>query len=223
MAPSTPVSSSGITVNAVTGERHIPSSMRADGTTRREIRVRPGYLPPEDVEVYKNRTAAAWRNRGAGGIPGAEGLNDDVHGGINARTATSNKNAKKREAKKRAKVAVNDNSATGETDITVSTSADISGILGQENWRSNASPPAPSPDHFETVVDLELEKERKARNLRKKLRQARELREKKDKGEDLLPEQFEKVIKIQELIRQLDALGFDAEGQKKENETGDSV
>jgi partner of Y14 and mago protein len=31
----------------------------------------------------------------------------------------------------------------------------------------------------------------------------------------LLPEQFEKVIKINELIRQLDALGFDAEGENK--------
>ena len=54
------------------------------------------------------------------------------------------------------------------------------------------------------------------RNLKKKLRQARELREKKDSGESLLPEQFEKVIKIKELIRQLDALGYDAEGESKE-------
>jgi hypothetical protein len=31
---------------------------------RKEIRVRPGYKPPEDVELYKNRAAAAWKNRG---------------------------------------------------------------------------------------------------------------------------------------------------------------
>jgi partner of Y14 and mago protein len=31
----------------------------------------------------------------------------------------------------------------------------------------------------------------------------------------LLPEQFEKVIRISELIRQLDTLGFDAQGEKK--------
>ncbi len=99
----------------------------------------------------------------------------------------------------------------------------ITGILSQENWRSNASPAAASPDHGEAVVDPELEKEKKARNLRKKLRQARELREKKDKGEDLLPEQLEKVIKIQELIRQLDALGFDAEGERKKDEKSDTV
>jgi partner of Y14 and mago protein len=32
----------------------------------------------------------------------------------------------------------------------------------------------------------------------------------------LLPEQFEKVIRINELIRQLDTLGFTADGEKKQ-------
>ena len=143
--------------------------------------------------------------------------------GTKTGTASSNKNAKKREAKKRAKAAENYNCASSETGIAVSSSAKAAGILNQENWRANTISPAASPDHVETTVDPELEKEKKARNLRKKLRQARELREKKDKGEDLLPEQFEKVIKIQELIRQLDALGFDADGEKKKDETGDVV
>jgi partner of Y14 and mago protein len=49
----------------------------------------------------------------------------------------------------------------------------------------------------------------------KKLRQARELKDKKEKGDALLPEQFEKVIRINELIRQLESLGFDAQGEKK--------
>jgi len=34
----------------------------------------------------------------------------------------------------------------------------------------------------------------------------------------LLPEQLAKVIKINELIRELDALGFDAEGEKRADE-----
>lgn len=222
MAPSTPVSSSGITVNAATGERHIPSSTRADGTKRREIRVRPGYRPPEDVEVYKNRAATAWKNRGVGGVPGTEGFNDDVSGPARAGTAPS-KNAKKREAKKRAKAAEAENGPTGETNITASTATNVAAIPSQENWRANSMFPTASTDHVETVIDPDLEKEKKARNLRKKLRQARELREKKDKGEDLLPEQFEKIIKIQELIRQLDALGFDVDGEKKKDEMGDAV
>ena len=53
------------------------------------------------------------------------------------------------------------------------------------------------------------------RNLKKKLKQAKELKEKKEGGGALLPEQFAKVIKINELIRELDALGFDAEGEPK--------
>src|SRR5436190_3411505 len=159
MAPSPPVSSSGITVNAATGERHIPSSTRADGTQRREIRVRPGYRPPEDVEVYKNRTAAAWKNRGAGGIPGAEGLKDDVDGGTKAESAATNKNAKKREAKKRAKAAENYNCASSESGIAVSPPANVAGILSQENWRAAAIPRAVSPDQVD--VNPELEKEKK--------------------------------------------------------------
>jgi partner of Y14 and mago protein len=41
---------------------------------------------------------------------------------------------------------------------------------------------------------------------------------KKNEGEVLLPEQLEKLIKIPELIRQLDVLGFDSNGNKKEND-----
>ncbi|CAD0094593.1 unnamed protein product [Aureobasidium mustum] len=113
------VSRAGITTSA-TGERHIPSSIRPDGSVRKEIRVRPGYRPPEDVELYKNRTAEAYKNRG--------------------------------------------------------------------------------------------------QKLAKKLRQARDLQDKKEKGDALLPEQFQKVVKINELIRQLETLGFDSNGDKKSTE-----
>ena len=65
--------------------------------------------------------------------------------------------------------------------------------------------------------------EKKARNLKKKLRQARDLRDKKNQGEALLPEQLEKVIKIQELVRQLDALGFDSNGDKKGGDNSDNA
>ncbi|EDN10119.1 predicted protein [Histoplasma mississippiense (nom. inval.)] len=196
---SEPISSSGITVNALTGERHIPASTRADGSQRREIKIRPGYQPPEDIQVYKNRTAEAWKNRGKGGIPGVEGLGEES-ARTTAATAASNKNAKKREAKRRAKA------------------AEEGGVPGKakekENWRESTQEENPGAD-ADVVHDAEVEKEKKLRNLRKKLRQARELRERKDNGENLLPEQFEKVIKIQELVRQLDALGFDSEGERK--------
>ncbi|KAF2834992.1 hypothetical protein M501DRAFT_942995 [Patellaria atrata CBS 101060] len=189
----TNTSKSGIQTSP-SGSSFIPSSTRADGSVRKEIRVRPGYKPPEDVEVYKNRTAEAWKNRGSGGIPGAESLRSSTG---NEKSGASNKNAKRREARKRA-AAVNAEQ-TGED---------------SGNADARLRPPQPNAQEQPQAVS-ETEKEKSARKLMKKLRQARDLKDKKEQGGALLPEQFEKVIKINELIRQLDSLGFDSQGEKK--------
>ena len=202
-------SKSGI-ITSETGERHIPPSVRPDGTQRREIKIRPGYRPPEDVEVYKNRTAESWKSRGSGGVPGAADK-DDEDAGMTSRS--SNKNAKRREARKRAKAA--DERIDHEEDEYVRADtmalAAVSSETGGE--RDEASDPLLAKDVAE---ESQAEKEKLVRSLKKKLRQARELKEKKDKGDGLLPEQFEKVIKINELIRQLDSLGFHGDGEPKE-------
>ena len=199
---------SGI-ITSSTGERHIPSSVRPDGTKRKEIRIRPGYRPPEDVEVYKNRTAEAWKTRGSGGVPGAAGFDSDTSiGDVKA----ASKNAKRREARKKAKAAGGDE----EIEDVQTNGSSKAAKSAKEAIKDDAQATEPDGVNIqESVPSSEAVKEKQARNLKKKLRQARELREKKDKGENLLPEQFEKVIKINELIRQLDGLGFDAEGEPK--------
>ena len=180
--PSQP-SNSGIVTDENSGDREIPQSVRADGSTRRAIKIRPGYRPPEDVEVYKNRTAEAFRERGKKiGIPGAAGVKEESS---EQSSAASNKNAKRREARKKAKATEGDTSA-------------------------------PAQETKTDEVDPEVERQKKARNLKKKLKQAKDLKNKKEDGEALLPEQIAKVIKINELIRELDALGFDSEGEPKE-------
>ncbi|KAH7410226.1 hypothetical protein DE146DRAFT_342640 [Phaeosphaeria sp. MPI-PUGE-AT-0046c] len=188
------VSRAGITTSA-SGERHIPSSVRPDGTLRKEIRVRPGYRPPEDVELYKNRTAEGFRNRGKAGVPGADGLKaEEDPTKLNAAT---NKNAKRREARKKAAAAATDGKGEDHQ------AADKK----EESKETVAEPEKPK--------DPEAEKEKEAKKLMKKLRQAKDLKDKKEKGDKLLPEQFEKVIRINELIRQLETLGFDSQGEKK--------
>ncbi|KAI4259593.1 MAG: hypothetical protein LQ352_000661 [Teloschistes flavicans] len=209
----TPGTKSGI-ITSTDGQRHIPASLRADGSTRKEIKIRPGYKPPEDIEVYKNRTAEAWKTRGVGsGIPGAAVAEQDDS------KPSSNKNAKRREARKRAKAAGEDvqNSANGEVvGPTVEPPSKQQDVIAVDQESPNSKDISDQQKAGDPVPDSEAEKDRQARNLKKKLRQARELREKKDKGENLLPEQFAKVIKINELIRQLDSLGFDANGERKE-------
>jgi len=184
----------GIVTDEGSGERHIPESTRADGTTRKAIKIRPGYRPAEDVEVYKNRTAETFRTRRSalGVVPGAA-AKDDGDDKPEASSA-SNKNAKRREARKKAKAVAADND--GETP-------------------ENKTQPTSAADPAADEIDAEAEKEKKARNLKKKLRQAKDLKDKKEGGQSLLPEQIAKVIKINELIRELEALGFDQDGEPK--------
>lgn len=187
MSPSQPAppSKAGITQTA-DGQRVIPSSLRPDGSARREIRVRPGYRPPEDVEVYKNRNAEAWKNRGSGGVPGADVVQDPV----GADTSAGNKNAKRRAARKKAKESTDDATPTTTT-----------GDAAESN-----TPVAPAE---KTAEEIQEEIEKKAKAIRKKIRQANDLKKKREDGDSLLPEQLEKVIKMNELIRQLNALGFE--------------
>ncbi|TID22243.1 hypothetical protein E2P81_ATG11349 [Venturia nashicola] len=168
------------------GNRVIPSSVRPDGTLRKAIKVRPGFTPPEDVEVYKNRTAEAWKSRGKGGVPGAESPDSDK-----AKEPSAGKNAKRREARKKAAAENKD------------------------------EPVKEEEKKAEEAVDPEVEKQKEVKKLVKKLKQAKDLKDKKEQGAALLPEQFEKVIRINELIRQLDNLGFDLDGKKKQAPAAD--
>lgn len=218
---------SGIKTNP-SGDRHIPQSVRGDGTVRREIKIRPGYRPPEDVEVYKNRTAEAWKTRGSGGVPGADGIKDSLE----PAEGSKGKNAKRREARKKAKAADGGEGLNGVD----ADDADPSLKDGQQSKTGLDSQPsdtlvdramkadgptsATAPEsNGQQQKSAEPDEEKQARNLKKKLRQAKELKDKKESGESLLPEQFAKVIKIQELVRQLDALGFDSDGNKRAEKT----
>jgi partner of Y14 and mago len=161
------------------------------------------------VEVYRNRTAEAFRNRGKNaGVPGADAYSEgDTKGGGELSGAAS-KNAKRREARKRAAAAKADGEVDGGDGAVGKGEGDVSG-----KKEGTAE---------EVAKDAEADKEKEAKKLLKKLRQARELKDKKEQGAALLPEQFQKVIRINELIRQLDSLGFNTEGEKKEEQANET-
>jgi partner of Y14 and mago len=220
--PSTPLSNSGIQTLS-TGDSIIPSSVRPDGSTRKEIKVRPGYRPPEDQEKYRNRIVEARSKIGKGGIPGAEPARTLVTAG-----EEKNKNAKRREAAARKKAA-----ATSATEQIRSGDAELKELTNgvqkmqleesetdklKQDWRDPSK--LAGNKAAEEEADEAAEKEKKARNLKKKLRQARDLKEKKEGGGELLPEQLAKVTKIQELIRELDKLGYDADGEPEASANG---
>ncbi|EGX90611.1 RNA binding protein Pym, putative [Cordyceps militaris CM01] len=218
------VTNAGIVTDETSGDRHIPESLRADGTTRKAIKIRPGYRPAEDVELYRARNAVAQRERRRVGVPGAEAPKDETAQVQSASSSTealekstalswrrddgnaatmpspstsaaSLKNAKRREARKKSK----------STDL--GDAASLTETLALEKTDT------PKTED----VDREVEREKRVRNLKKKLKQAKDLKTKKDEGQGLLPEQIAKVIKINELIRELNALGFDDEGEVKKD------
>lgn len=204
--PLTPLSTSGIQI-LPTGESIIPSSVRDDGSTRKEIKVRPGYRPPEDWEVYRNPNVEALENIVKGGIPGAEPASTPLK---------KNKNAKRREAAARKKAAAAENHVQEVSVANITHELEQAEVpLSQTNKLDQDRRDPEEPSANQGVIAAVLEKERQVRNLKEKLRQARELREKKDEGGELLPEQLAKVMKIQELIKDLDKLGFGADGEPK--------
>ncbi|KAI9671622.1 MAG: hypothetical protein M1829_004627 [Trizodia sp. TS-e1964] len=200
----TPSSKSGIVTDSG-GERHIPPSTRADGSKRKEIKIRPGYKPPEDVEVYKNRTAESWKSRSYNGVPGF-----DSNAKLDLSGKAKSKSAKRREARQKA-------SKTASEDPIVLDSGD--GGDDQNQALTNQRLDILAESDLEKLILPEVlkggqegEQERQARKLGKKLRQAKELKQKMEDGESLLPEQLEKIIRISELNRELEKLGLDSDG-----------
>lgn len=173
------------------GEQYVPASVRPDGTVRKEIRVKKGYKPPEEVEKYRNRTVAAWKDHGKGKVPGAEP----------AETPEPKPAATRRRRPNKAKTA-------GEEGTNQEGGGEEKGVNGATEGNANGG------EKQENAVDPEEAKAKEARKIAKKLRQARELSEKKQNGEKLLPEQYQKVLHMGDLVGQLEKLGFNTEGEK---------
>lgn len=224
--PSTPLSTSGIQT-LPTGHSIIPSSVRSDGSKREEKRVRFGYRPPEDQKIYRNPNVEARSNIGKGGIPGAEPATTP-----GAEADKRNRNAKRREAARRKAAAAADNEVPKPSVSNVVNTLEKGKLqlsetekLKQE-WRDPNKLAASTAATTEAGGLTENEKteneetkhektedEKKIRKLQKQLRKARELEDQKRGGGKLLPQELAKVMKIHELIRDLNKLGFDAVGE----------
>ncbi len=192
------VSKSGIKTTA-DGESIIPASKRADGSTRKEIKVRPGYTPPEDVATYKNQRADARKNRGSGGVPGADPMRAS-----GAEADAKSKNAKRREAARRK---TQDDGADDETQLTVAMKGHS--LVAEEKLKEDWRTPSKLVEHSQSIADEDAGRQKKIRNLLKKLKAVRELKEKGTNGEKLSHDQIMKIGKEIEITKDLQKLGFD--------------
>lgn len=231
MAPS--IANSGIVTDKNSGEREIPESVRADGSTRKAIKIRPGFRPAEDVELYRSRHVVA-RNRQAG-IPGVTADSEAPRSSYypsrspGSRSPTPSSPAVRSPALSRPGItgswrtpAVPGAEAAVSSTITYAPAPTCASANAKNAKRREARRRASeSKAEEESVTEVqqepepelepEIDNEKKARGLKKKIKQAQDLKTKQDSGEALLPEQAAKVSKIDELISELDALGLGAE------------
>lgn len=153
------------------GSAVIPSSRRADGSERAAIKVRPGFIPDEDVKRY---SAGPERSVEQQRIPGTA---------VDAPKLSDS--AKKRLAKKK----------NEKLEWREDTAKRIEPKYQSNNGLCHNLPEATAV-LAETKEDADI---KKARNIRKKVKQIKELQKRARDGETLEAEQLVKISKLEEL------------------------
>ncbi|CAA7259695.1 unnamed protein product [Cyclocybe aegerita] len=108
-------SASGISVDPITLERVIPESRRPDGTVRKQIKIRPGFTPQEDVRRFRGTKQAQMDHNALpkGHIVGwAPPPTSTAASNANAgkpMSKSAKKNAKRKEKREKEKAEVPDN------------------------------------------------------------------------------------------------------------------
>ncbi|KAF9086055.1 hypothetical protein BGX23_009190 [Mortierella sp. AD031] len=188
------------TISGIQGredERVIPMTRRPDGTFRKERKIRPGYTPPEDVAKYTNRVLESVRPiTPTAPAPSAAAANSTPKS--KAQLKNDKRKAKRKEEATAAELAgyptaqptTNDNSSAATTTTTVAADSKAAA----ESTESSATGP--------------VDPEKKLRALNKKLRQVEQLKERQVKGETMLPEQLEKIEKLDDLLAQIAELSM---------------
>ncbi|KAG0067051.1 hypothetical protein BGZ89_006555 [Linnemannia elongata] len=172
-------------------ERVIPMTRRPDGTFRKERKIRPGYTPPEDVAKYTNRVLESVRPT----PPPPAAPAADSTPKSKAQLKNDKRKAKRKEEAVAAELAgyptATNNNATPKSTATVTDST-----------------AAAATDSTEAAATGPVDPEKKLRALNKKLRQVEQLKERQAKGETMLPEQIEKIDKMDDLLAQIAELSL---------------
>ncbi|SRR6266498_4219382 len=178
---------SGI-VTTDNNERVIPATRRADGTLRKERRVRPGFVPQEDVARYKNRWVAETTPPPR---PKPE----------LSKTKAQKKNEKRNLKRKEEREKEDKNQQVIENDDSLD---QLQNKMSEMSINNNIESPAAYTEEKTTITIEQLENTtRKIKALEKKIRQIERIKEKQVHGESLKLEEEEKLNKLEQIQEEL--------------------
>ncbi|XP_020204681.1 partner of Y14 and mago [Cajanus cajan] len=173
------------------GERILGPTRRPDGTLRKPIRIRAGYVPQDEVAKYQPKPALLKKETASSGPPGC-----DPHAhAARPKTKSVKRNERKKEKRLQASLEKEKNLEGG---VSVSVSDDTGNTLIDLTHRVNH---LALQDSSPSALDLD----KRIRALRKKIRLTEAL-EQKSAEQDLKPEQLEKIAKLEDWRRELKQL-----------------
>ncbi|XP_010458536.1 PREDICTED: partner of Y14 and mago [Camelina sativa] len=196
--------------NLKEGERILEPTRRPDGTLRKPIRIRAGYVPQDEVVKYQSKGSLMKKEMDLLGPPGYE-----PDPAPKPKTKSAKRNERKKEKRLQATAEKGNSSEDGsasnvdkEEAVSIETSNNGSqsmNVLASQmealDVSSNNAVPGDAPSSETTGEDVE----KRIRALKKKIRLT-EAQQQKTAPRDLKPEQLEKFSKLEEWRQELKAL-----------------
>ena len=178
---------------AITSEgsaRIIPATYRADGSMRAERRVKPGYVPPEDIETFKTRRQ---QNLGSNSAPPG------------SPQWLKERQNKKEQTEKRDNQKINREKAIDKKEIEKQAHNDKRQNEHELKIEHSISGGIDTNEDGKVALEkTELDSNtRKMRALKKRIRQTQELQTKHQSGIKLDPDQLVKLRKLDQLCEEL--------------------
>ncbi|KAK6135418.1 hypothetical protein DH2020_030837 [Rehmannia glutinosa] len=204
------------------GERIVGPTRRPDGTLRKPIRIRAGYVPQDEVALYQSK-GALWKKEMAATQEVPPGYDPVVEGKTKSKAAK--RNERKKEKRQQAALDKGKNSEQNDADSSndlpenvVSVASKMNG-LSLSGSASVVTPPSDSSIECSTPMDQVQDIDKKIRALKKKQNQSiicsvsvkpamqhnilgneirlTEAQQQKTVEKDLKPEQMEKAAKLE--------------------------
>ncbi|KAM0791216.1 hypothetical protein ACM66B_005697 [Microbotryomycetes sp. NB124-2] len=208
LPPLAPSKTNAGIIRSSDGDRVVAASRRPDGTLRKEIKIRPGYTPEEDVKRFRSQRMAQAEARAAG-RPRIPGLPDSaVQAALKgAAAASTSRNATLAkvgplidgaERQRRAREPVRESWDDADDTQTSGHTRDKSSV---DKGDATSAAAASSKDAADDVS-------KKVRALKKKLRQAELLQERERSGVYLPPAEKAKAACVPELEAELQKLSL---------------